>query len=673
MSYQPYDRNAAGIVYFGTSVSDQVYESLSTFTFDGTNKLSLPDGGYIGSQSQDDALQIASDGDLTTIADLTVGGNLTVNGTTTTVNATTVTIDDPIFTLGGDSAPGSDDNKDRGIEFRYHTGSAAKVGFFGFDDSTGKFTFIPDATNSSEVFSGTAGTVVANLEGNVTGDVTGNASTATALATGRNFSITGEVTASAVSFDGSDVVALAASLDATAITGQTAETSIADDDLILIYDTSNTALRKMTKANFVAGLAGGGGDITSVVAGNGLTGGASSGAATVNVVGGDGITANADEIEVTVDDSTIELSASDGSGSVRIKDLGVSTAKLAADAVTGAKIADEAIDSEHYVDGSIDTAHIGDDQVTYAKIQNVSATNRILGRDSAGAGVIEEISPASLRTMINVEDGATADQTKSDIDGLAITTVGTLDTGDATAIVSAASTTAAGKVELATTAETTTGTDSTRAVTPDGLKDGYQGSTNVTTLGTISTGTWNGTAIAQAYIAGDAINGSKIADDSIDSEHYVDGSIDTAHIGNLQVTTAKIAADAITGAKIADDTINSEHYVAGSIDNEHLADNAVNSDEIADGAVDEVHRTRSVATPSTSVTLSSDINLCTGTITVTMPTGADGKMVVVKNVGTGVVTIAATPNIDGSSGDHILYHKNEVATLVYGNSQWNII
>ena len=673
MSYQPYDRNAAGIVYFGTSVSDQVYESLSTFTFDGTNKLSLPDGGYIGSQSQDDALQIASDGDLTTIANLTVGGNLVVNGTTTTVNSTTVTIDDPIFTLGGDSAPGSDDNKDRGIEFRYHNGSTAKLGFFGFDDSTGKFTFIPDATNSSEVFSGTAGTIVANLEGNVTGDVTGNADTATTLATGRNFSITGEVTASAVSFDGSAVVALAASLDATAITGQTAETSIADDDLVLIYDTSETALRKMTKANFVAGLAGGGGDITSVVAGDGLTGGATSGAATVNVGGGDGITANADEIEVTVDDSTIELSASDGNGAVRIKDLGVSTAKLAADAVTGAKIADEAIDSEHYVDGSIDTAHIGDDQVTYAKIQNVSATNRILGRDSAGAGVIEEISPASLRTMINVEDGATADQTKADIDGLAITTVGTLDTGDATAIVSAASTTAAGKVELATTAETTTGTDATRAVTPDGLKDGYQGSTNVTTLGTISTGTWNGTAIAQDYIAGDAINGSKIADDSIDSEHYVDGSIDTAHL----------AADAVTGAKIADNAIDSEHYTDGSIDTAHIADSqitnakmaddAIDSAEIADGAVDEVHRTRTVATPSTSVTLSSDINLCTGTITVTMPTGADGKMVVVKNVGTGVVTIAATPNIDGSSGDHILYHKNEVATLVYGNSQWNII
>ena len=62
-----------------------------------------------------------------------------------------------------------------------------------------------------------------------------------------------------------------------------------------------------------------------------------------------------------------------------------------------------------------------------------------------------------------------------------------------------ASASARGIVELATTAETTTGTDTARAVTPDGLKDGYQGSTNVTTLGTIATGTWQGTAIEVEY------------------------------------------------------------------------------------------------------------------------------------------------------------------------------
>tara|TARA_B100000287_G_scaffold229058_1_gene215915 strand:+ start:548 stop:1975 length:1428 start_codon:yes stop_codon:yes gene_type:complete len=104
--------------------------------------------------------------DVTIGQHLTVTGNLTVNGTTTTVNSTTTTVDDPIFTVGGDSAPGSDDNKDRGIEFRYHNGSSAKVGFFGYDDSASKFTFIADATNTSEVFSGSAGNVAfGNIEG----------------------------------------------------------------------------------------------------------------------------------------------------------------------------------------------------------------------------------------------------------------------------------------------------------------------------------------------------------------------------------------------------------------------------------------------------------------------------------------------------------------------------
>ena len=93
---------------------------------------------------------------------LIVGGDLTVNGTTTTVNSTVVTIDDPVFTLGGDTAPGSDDNKDRGIEFRYHTGSTAALGFFGYDDSASEFVFLTASTNSSEVFTGTDGNLRAN-------------------------------------------------------------------------------------------------------------------------------------------------------------------------------------------------------------------------------------------------------------------------------------------------------------------------------------------------------------------------------------------------------------------------------------------------------------------------------------------------------------------------------
>ena len=134
------------------------------------------------------------------IADLTLSGNLTVSGTTTTVNSTVVTVDDPIFTLGGDGS-GLDDDKDRGIELKWHNGSAAKVGFFGRNDNTGRFAYIADATNSSEVFSGTLGDAeFTTVYANVTGDVTGNTSGSSGSCTGNaatvttNANLTGDIT-----------------------------------------------------------------------------------------------------------------------------------------------------------------------------------------------------------------------------------------------------------------------------------------------------------------------------------------------------------------------------------------------------------------------------------------------------------------------------------------------
>ena len=100
---------------------------------------------------------------------------------------------------------------------------------------------------------------------------------------------------------------------------------------------------------------------------------------TLTVSGGEGIDTSATGNAITIageDASTsnkgVASFSSDNfavsSGAVTIKDGGVVTAELAADAVTGAKIADNAIDSEHYTDGSIDTAHIADSQITLAKM-----------------------------------------------------------------------------------------------------------------------------------------------------------------------------------------------------------------------------------------------------------------------------------------------------------------
>jgi len=62
----------------------------------------------------------------------------------------------------------------------------------------------------------------------------------------------GEVDATAL---GSNAVT-AAKLSTTAITGQTAETSAADADTIIIHDDSASALKKMTRSNFLSGVGG---------------------------------------------------------------------------------------------------------------------------------------------------------------------------------------------------------------------------------------------------------------------------------------------------------------------------------------------------------------------------------------------------------------------------------
>ena len=163
-------RDADNIVDFATTDDEIQFVAAGTkrVTIDATG-LTVNSGSIetatIDYIDGDPAMTIADGGGVTFAQGVAVTGDLTVNGTTTTVNSTVTTIVDPIITLG---ASASDDNKDRGIEFKYNDGSA-RVGFFGYDDSAAKFTMLTAATNSSEVFSGTTGTLVANIEGNTTG------------------------------------------------------------------------------------------------------------------------------------------------------------------------------------------------------------------------------------------------------------------------------------------------------------------------------------------------------------------------------------------------------------------------------------------------------------------------------------------------------------------------
>ena len=71
-------------------------------------------------------------------------------------------------------------------------------------------------------------------------------------------------------------------------------------------------------------------------------------------------------------------------------------------------------DTRTPTDNTVSTAKIQNDAVTYAKIQNVSATDRLLGRSSAGAGDVEEITCTSFgRSLISSADAPAARTTLS--------------------------------------------------------------------------------------------------------------------------------------------------------------------------------------------------------------------------------------------------------------------
>jgi len=175
----------------GITVTGAVDMNVSTFDIDATDDIDIDTtdttGGIaIGTANSGVPVSIGHTTSETTINDnLTVTGDLTVSGTTTTVNSTTVSIADPVFEIGESS---SDDNLDRGIKFKWSDGGP-KTGFFGFDDSSGKFTFIPNATDTNSVFSGSVGTIAANLDGlagtatTVTGAVQSNITSIPNLAT----------------------------------------------------------------------------------------------------------------------------------------------------------------------------------------------------------------------------------------------------------------------------------------------------------------------------------------------------------------------------------------------------------------------------------------------------------------------------------------------------------
>ncbi len=66
-----------------------------------------------------------------------------------------------------------------------------------------------------------------------------------------------------------------------------------------------------------------------------------------------------------------------------------------------------ALNGSQITSGTLPIARIGDNEVTFAKLENIPTT-RLVGRTASGTGDASALTAAEVRTLINVEDGATA-------------------------------------------------------------------------------------------------------------------------------------------------------------------------------------------------------------------------------------------------------------------------
>ena len=158
----------------------------------------------------------------------------------------------------------------------------------------------------------------------------------------------------------------------------------------------------------------GGGDLTSIVAGTGLSGTSLTGPIPT----------------LNVDASQTQITAVGTIGTGVWQGTAIATAYIADDAVTEDKLANTLLAEIDANTAKVTNVSTNLSQTTASdslRINSSDGTNVIIAQASGSIAGLMTVTHHDK--LDGIEASATADQTKSDIDGLAITTVGTIDTG----------------------------------------------------------------------------------------------------------------------------------------------------------------------------------------------------------------------------------------------------
>ncbi len=269
-------------------------------------------------------------------------------------------------------------------------------------------------------------------------------------------------------------------------------------------------------------------------------------------------------------------------------------------------------------------AAIGTNVLTYDKIQQVSATDRLLGRSSAGAGNIEEITCTSFaRSLLDDADAATARSTlslgavatgntisTSLIEDLAITTGKINNDAVTTAKIADAN---------VTTAKIASGAVGAVQLAASGVVQGKLAADSVLTVNIVDSG------VTQAKLAANAVAAVNIVDSGITQVKLASGSIDTINIANSAVTLAKMASGSVDTAQLVASGITQAKLAANAVATANIIDSGVTQAKLAASAVATINLVDSGVTAdklaSGSVTIGK-LSLASGDLTGTVITAS---------------------------------------------------